>query len=77
MFYGSVLLQYQRTQTGWATSVETEAGLKGREVVDVDEGIHGQQQVESVVEIEAAEGSDLRLSGRDVESINEKPLRND
>jgi len=45
--------------------------------VDVDEGIHGQQQFESVVKIEAAESSDLRLSGRDVESINEKSLRDD
>ena len=59
------------------TNSETEAGLKGGNVVDVDEGIHGQQQPESVVKVERTESSDLGLSPRDVESINEKPLRDD
>ena len=60
-----------------ATSVDPEAGFQGGEVVDVNERVHRQQQVESVVEIETAESSDLRLSGRDVKPIDEKPLRDD
>jgi len=45
--------------------------------MDIEEGILGQQQSEGAVKIENAESSDLRLSGRDIESINEKPLRDD
>ena len=57
--------------------VEAKAGLEGGEVVDVDERILGQQQPESAVKVENAKSSDHPLGGRDIESINEKPLRND
>ena len=45
--------------------------------MDVDEGILRQQQLESAVKIETAKSSDPRLSRRDIESGNEKPLRDD
>ena len=45
--------------------------------MDIDEGVLGQQQPESTVKIERTESGDLRLSGRDIEPVNEKPLRGD
>ena len=45
--------------------------------MDTDEGILGQQQLESAVKVERAESSDLRLSGRNIEPVNEKPFRDD